>query len=333
MAKKVTIYDIADKLLLSPSTVSRALADNPLINIKTRNKVKKAALEMGYMDNPTRSIEANTVAIIVPETDNYFYNRVIATIQQKIGSRYLLSILCSHNSAKTEKEIVSRLSPSHIKCLIISQSMDTVDSSHLEEAEERGIQVILFNRVYHTGKCPKFIMDDYMDSYSLTKHLVSTGCRRIAFASKHFNCPIFRNRVQAYKDILEQNKIEFNPDYLIHSELTIADTHEVITRFINMNPRPDAIMLPSFISALQATSIAKLHNISIPQDLAIVSFDEDPECRYSTPSITSVERPAIEVGEEIANTVIKICDGHNKEKDPIRIYGSNLIIRGSSFSG
>ena len=333
MAKKVTIYDIADKLLLSPSTVSRALADNSLINIKTRNRVKKAALEMGYMDNQSSTVEANTIAIIVPEIDNYFYNRVIATIQQKIGDRYLLSVLCSHNSAKTEREIVARLSPSQVRCLIISQSMDTTDSSHLEEAEERGIKIVLFNRVYHTGKCPKFIMDDYMDSYSLTKHLVSTGRRRIAFASKHFNCPIFKNRVQAYKDVLEQNKIEFNPNYLIYSELTIADTHEVISRFLNMNPRPDAIILPSFISALQATSIAKLHNISIPQDLAIVSFDEDPECRYSTPSVTSVERPAIEVGEEIASTVIKLCEDKLKEKDTIRIYGSNLIIRGSSFSG
>lgn len=289
-------------------------------------------MEMGYFDNPSSVAEANTIAIIVPEIDNFFYSRVLASIQHKIGNRYLLSILCSHNSARIEKEIVAKLNPAQVKCLIISQSMDTTDSSHLEEAEERGIHIILFNRVYHNSRCPKFIMDDYMDSYSLTQHLVSTGCRRIAFAAKHFNCPIFRNRIQAYKDVLELHNIEFNPDYLIYSELTIMDTHEVITRFINMNPRPDAIMLPSFISALQATSITKLHNLSIPQDIAIVSFDEDPECRYSTPSITSVERPGNEVGEEIANAVLRICDGNAAENEPVRIFSSNLIIRGSSFS-
>ena len=287
---------------------------------------------MGYLDGRPNIAEANTVAIIVPEIDNYFYSHVLASIQQQIGNRFLLSILCSHNSAKIEKELVERLNPTQIKCLIISQSMDTTDSSHLKEAEERGISIILFNRVYHNGRCPKFILDDYMDSYNLTQHLVSTGRRRIAFAAKHFNCPIFRNRVQAYKDVLEQHNIEFNPDHLIYSELTIMDTHEVISRFINMNPRPDAIMLPSFISALQATSIAKLHNLSIPQDIAIVSFDEDPECRYSTPSITSVERPANEVGEEIAKTVLRVCDGNMEDNESIRIFSSNLIIRGSSFS-
>ena len=332
MAKKVTIYDIADKLLLSPSTVSRALAGNSLITEKTRHKVRKAAIEMGYMENPKQIEEANMIAVVIPEINNYFYSRILASMQAAIGNRYLLAIMCSHNSSKIEKEIVSKLSPSQTKCLIISQSMDTDDCSHLVEAEKRGIRIILFNRIYHSGKCPKFLMDDYMDSYNLASHIISTGRRRIAFAAKHFNCPIYKNRVQAYKDVLKKNNIPFNPDYLIYSELTLKDTHEVITRFINMSPRPEAIILPSFISSLQAKSIAKLNNLSIPQDIAIVSFDEDPECRYSTPSITSIEQPVLEIGEEIANTALQLCDDASLEKDSIKIFSSNLIIRGSSFS-
>ena len=332
MAKKVTIYDIADKLLLSPSTVSRALAGNSLITEKTRHKVRKAAIEMGYMENPKQIEEANMIAVVIPEINNYFYSRILASMQAAIGNRYLLAIMCSHNSSKIEKEIVSKLSPSQTKCLIISQSMDTDDCSHLVEAEKRGIRIILFNRIYHSGKCPKFLMDDYMDSYNLASHIISTGRRRIAFAAKHFNCPIYKNRVQAYKDVLKKNNIPFNPDYLIYSELTLKDTHEVITRFINMNPMPEAIILPSFISSLQAKSIAKLNNLSIPQDIAIVSFDEDPECRYSTPSITSIEQPVLEIGEEIANTALQLCDDASLEKDSIKIFSSNLIIRGSSFS-
>jgi LacI family transcriptional regulator len=332
MAKKVTIYDIADKLLLSPSTVSRALADNSLITEKTRLKVKKAAIEMGYMEDPKQVEEANMIAVVIPEINSYFYSSILASMQAVIRDKYLLSVMCSNNSSKIEKEIVSKLSPSQIKCLIISQSMDTEDCSHLVEAEKRGIKIILFNRIYYTGKCPKFLMDDYMDSYNLASHLISTGRRRIAFAAKHFNCPIYKNRVQAYKDVLKKHNIPFNPEYLIYSELTLKDTHEIITRFINMNPRPEAIILPSFISSLQAKSIAKLYNLSIPQDIAIVSFDEDPECRYSTPSITSIEQPVMETGEEIANAALQLCDGTSKEKDSIRIFSSNLIIRGSSFS-
>ena len=85
MAKKVTIYDIADKLMLSPSTVSRALADNSLINIKTRTRVKKAAKEMGYMENLRSADEADTVVMIVPRLDSYFYSRVIRSTLKSLA--------------------------------------------------------------------------------------------------------------------------------------------------------------------------------------------------------------------------------------------------------
>ncbi len=332
MAKKVTIYDIADKLNLSPSTVSRALSDNSLINIRTRDKVKKAAIELGYLDSPGQASESSVITIIVPELNNHFYSGVITSIQEFLGDEYTLSIMCSNNSAKTEKSLVSRLNPAQTRCLIISQSMDTTDCSHIEEAEKKGISIILFNRIYYNGTCPKVIMDDYMDSFALTNHLISTGRRRIAFAAKHFRCPIYRNRIQAYKDVLQKNNRTFYPEYLIYSELTVSDTHEIISRFIKMDPRPDAIILPSFTSALQAISIARLNGISVPHDIAIVSFDEDPECRYAIPSITAIEKPAKEIGEEIARTTIRICTGDIEGKESVRVFSSNLIIRGSSFS-
>ncbi len=332
MAKKTTIYDIADKLKLSPSTVSRALSDSPLINIKTRTRIKMAAEEMGYFINSKNETEANMITAVVPEIDNTFYSRVLASIQSCLSGRYLLSISCSCNSARIEREIVDGLDPSHVRCLIISQSMDTESNTHLKDAEKRGIPVILFNRTYHHNSNPKFLVDNYMDSYMLTRHLISTGRRKIAFAAKHYNCPIYKDRVRAYKDVLKENGIAFSHDLLIYSELTLEDTHEVISRFIRMNPRPDALILPNFISSLQAVAIAKINNLSIPQDLAIVSFDEDPECRYSTPSITGIERPTAEIGEEIARTVIDICEGRESETEEIKIFRSDLIIRGSSFS-
>lgn len=332
MAKKVTIYDIADRLNLSPSTVSRALAGNTLINAKTMAKVTETAKEMGYTDARYIQRTPDTLVILVSDIDNPFYSNIIRAIQNRLGFKYLISVMSSNNSIRQEKDIVSRLDPSHIKCLIISQSMDTDDSSHLEDAEKRGISVVLFNRIFYSGCCPKFLLDNYMDSYSLTRHLVSTGCRRIAFAAKHYNCPVYKGRIAGYKDVLRENNLEFDPSLLIHSELTTDDTSEVISRFMKTSPKPDALILPNFTSVLQAVSIAKLLNLSIPQDLAIVSFDETPDCNFSNPSVTCISRPLEEMGEEIADTVLMLCEGRLIEKDIIRIFSSRLIIRGSSFS-
>ena len=331
MEKKVTIYDIADHLKISPSTVSRALADNSQVSIQTKERVVATAMKMGYMNLKSNS-SANTIAVIVPEINNFFYSQVLSAMQHAINGKYLLSIFCSFNSAKIEREIVSKLNPTQTRCLIISQSMDTSDSFHLLEIEKKGIPVILFNRVNYNYAGPKFLIDNYQDSYMLTTHLVSSGHQKIAFAAKHYNCPIYKERIQAYKDLLNKNNITFNPDYLIYSELTLEDTYEVITRFIHLKPRPDAIILPNFVSALQATSIAKISNISIPAEMAVVSFDEDPECKYSTPTITGIERPCTEIGAEIGKFALSVCDNQPYSHTAVKIFRSNLIIRGSSLS-
>jgi len=331
MGRKITIYDIADELKISPSTVSRALAGNKLVNIQTSLRVKAMADKLGYVNSKDNS-NAKMIAVIVPEINNYFYTRVITSIQNSINDKFIVSIFCTFNSSNIEKEIVAKLDPNYVRCLIISQSMDSVDASHLIEIEKEGIPVILFNRVNYSYQRPKFIVDNYMDSYMITNHLVSSGYRRIAFAAKHYNCPIYKERIQAYKDVLNENNIDFNPDYLIYSEQTIDDTYDIIIKFINLKLRPDALILPSFTSSLQAISIAKLNNISIPEEMAVVSFDEDPECRYSIPSITGIERPCVEIGTKIGELALKICTDQKYSVDTTKIFTSNLIIRGSSLS-
>lgn len=331
MANKVTIYHIAEKLSISPSTVSRALANNTNVHVETRKMVIATATKMGYMF-PKTNTNAHTVAIIVPEINNYFYSHVLSAIQHTIHHNFLVSILCSFNSIQVEREIVAMLNPSQIRCLIISQTMDADDSSHLQEAENRGIPVVLFNRVNYNHAAPKFVIDNYMDSFMLTNHLITSGFRKVAFAAKHYHCPIYKERVQAYKNVLDKYDITFNPDYLIYSELTLEDTYEVIHRFINLKNRPDAMILPNFVSALQAISIAKIYNISVPEEMAIVSFDETPESKYSTPTITGIERPCLEMGKDIGKFVLSICQESSYNRDTMKIFRSNLIIRGSSLS-
>ena len=331
MNKKVTIYDIADKLRISPSTVSRALTNNPSVSIGTREKIMATAVDMGYISQKAIN-KANTIAVIIPEFDNYFYSRVLSAIQKQMQGKYLISVHCSFNSIVIEKEIVAKLDPSQIRCLIVSQSMDAGDSSHLQELEKKRVPLILFNRVNYSFERPKFLIDNYMDAYMLANHLVTSGYKRLAFAAKHYHCPIYKERIQAYHDVLHEHHLEFNPDYLIYSELTVQDTYEVIARFINLKVRPDALILPNFTAALQAVAIARMKNISIPGEMAVVSFDEAPECKYLTPTITAIERPCQDIGTEIAKFALAVCSDKPYSRSTVKIFSSNLIIRGSSLA-
>lgn len=328
---KVTIYDIAKELDISPSTVSRAISDSKLISTEMKEKVRSKAIKMGYESRSFGANRGNTVAIIVPEINNFFYEQVIHAIQSELNNKYLFAIYCSFNSFEIEKAIVSNLDAQQICTLVITQSMDATDSMHIARAEKRGISVIMFNRVDYNYNCPKFIIDNYMDSYLLTNHLVSSNYKRIAFAAKHHNCHIYKERIQSYKDVLKAYDITFNPNYLIYSELTYEDIVDVVQRFIYTSPSPDALILPGFSAALQAISITKKYNIDIPKSMAIVSFDEDPECKYSTPTITGIERPLSRIGKEIGKQIITMNDNRQYDRNLIKVFKSHLVIRGSSL--
>lgn len=330
-SKNITIYDIATELNISPSTVSRALANSDLISDKMRNLEYAKAVEMGYKSKSFRLNTEGTVAVVVPELNNYFYSQVLDSIQKTLGDDILLSIYNSFNSVDNEIKLLSKLNPDNVCCLIIVKSMDSKDSSHIQEVEKRVIPIIMFNRVDYDYLCPKFVIDNYMDGYLLTKHLIASKYRRIAFVSKHYKCPIYKERARAYIDVLNDSGLRFNSDYMLFSEHTPDDIVAVVQRFLFSKQRPDAIIMPGFSAALQAISICRKYNINVPEEIAIVSFDEDPECRYSNPTITGIERPIQNIGKEIGEMAKRIYDNKPYDRNTLRVFKSNLIVRGSSL--
>ena len=330
-SKKVTIYDLAAELKVSPSTVSRALANSDLISDKMKSLVHAKALKMGYKSKNFRAKKDGTIAVVVPDLNNFFYSQVLEAIQESLGEDILMSIYHSGNAVEQEKKILSKLDPKNVCCLIIVKSMDSENSDHILEVEKNGIPIIMFNRVDYDYRCPKFVIDNYMDAYLLTKHLIASKYRRIAFAAKHYNCPIYKERIRAYRDVLNDSGLRFNSDYLIFSEHTFDDIVAVIQKFLFLKPRPDAIIMPGFSAALQAVSITRKYNIIVPKEMGIVSFDEDPECRYSNPTITGIERPLQKIGEEIAKVAKQIYDNKPYDRNALKVFKSNLVVRGSSL--
>lgn len=331
MKTKTTIADIAAKLGISAATVSRALKDSSSISEGMKERVWEEAKKMGYGRNPTLE-EPKIIVVVVPELFNYFYSEIIHCIEQTIDQRnYQLSIYCSYNSFVKEKAIVEQLSMNETCCLILSRAMDTTDSNHLIRIKERGIPLIQLNRVDFEVESPKFIIDNYMDLYATTKKLILAGYTRIAFAAKHYNCSIYQEREQGYRDALVDQGIEFNPRLLLHSELTQEDISEVITHFLDSNPRPDAVLLPNYYAVLQAIYLAKIRNIKVPEELGLFSLDEEIYAKFNTPSVSSIERPLQRIGEDIGELVNKIIEKKEYEKNKVTIYASTIIIRGSTL--
>lgn len=331
MANKTTIADIAKQLGIATSTVSRAINNHPNISENVKNKVWELANKMGYGRNLNLQ-RANNIVIIVPELYNQFYCSIIDAISMHIKSSYYnVAIFCSYNSHEKEKQIIDNLDTDQLAFLILSRSMDSVNSKHLTQVANKGIPIIMFNRVDYDFRCPKFVIDNYMDAYLATNHLIKSGYKRIAFAAKHYNCNVYNERIRAYRDALEHAEIEFDDDLVIYSELTTEDIRKVIDIFMSLSPAVDALLLPNFYAALEATRMAKNRNISIPAQLGVLSFDEEIYSQLNTPSITTIERPLAKLGEAIAQQVNYFVEFKKLNAKNLNVFSSDLIIRGSTL--
>lgn len=331
MRNKITIADIAKEMGIAASTVSRALNNSENISETVRKNVWNTAKKMGYDRGISQQV-ATTIAIIVPAIDSQFYNEIITTIYRKISNKkYNFCIYCSYNSHEQEVAIVNNLNINDLICVILSRSMDSTNSCHLNLLKERNIPIIMFNRIDYDFECPKFVVDNYTDAYMLTEHAIKNGYKRIAIAAKHYNCSIYKERIKAYEDALEHNGIEFDKSLIMFSELTKSDIEEVINHFLSIQPEIDALLLPNYFSVLQAIRIAKTKGISIPSQLGLLCFDEEIYSQLNSPSITTIDRPLSKIGEGIGSLLLDIIQQNDYDPKQNYIFSSNLVIRGSSL--
>lgn len=331
MANKITISHIAQRLKIATSTVSRALNNHPNISESIKSRVWEVANEMGYGKN-VHLHRANTIVIVVPELYNQFYCSIIDAITLHLKSDFFnTAVYCSYNSHENERQIMQNLNLQDVAFLVVSKSMDSTNSKHIQQLANMKIPVLMFNRVDYDFRCPKFVIDNYMDAYLATHHLIKSGYKRIAFAAKHFNCNVYNERIRAYKDALEHAEIEFDKNLIIYSELTNDDVRDVIELFLSMEPAVDAILLPNYYAALEAIRFAKNRNIAIPNQLGVLSFDEEIYSQLNTPSITTIDRPLAKMGEAIAKQINYYIDNKEFSAKNLNVFSSDLIIRGSTL--
>ena len=186
-----TITDIAKKLGISPSTVSRALSDHPDISSKTKKQVQKIAKELNYTPNPiAQSLKKNrtsTIGIIVPEIKHDFFSSAISGIEEVAYQSGYTIILCQSNES-FEREVVNTNMLMHhrVAGVIVSISQNTKRGDHFRDLIERGIPLVFFDRACEDVKASKVVIDDAKSAYQAVSYLIKKGYKRIA----HFAGPI-----------------------------------------------------------------------------------------------------------------------------------------------
>lgn len=332
---QVTIRDIANKLNVSVSTVSRALRGAIEVNAETRKIVQETARKLNYEPNMVaqslRSSKTHTLGVIVPDLVTHFFASTISGIQEVATRKGYNIMMCQSNeSYETEIKNIHTLVASRVDGLLISLSKETTDYSHLHTLYARGIPLVFFDRICEEVDTSKVMVDEHDGAYIATEHLIRMGCKRIAHISGPEKLTISRNRLQGYLDALAQYSIPVEQELIRHSSLLDQDVIQHTDALLDLPNPPDALFALNDQAAIQAMLRMKERGVKIPEEIAVVGFNNSPESRIIEPRLTTIAQPAYEIGQLAARHILEQIDQPDEFSPQSLMLKTELIIRDSS---
>jgi LacI family transcriptional regulator, repressor for deo operon, udp, cdd, tsx, nupC, and nupG len=315
--KRVTIYDIAEKLNITASSVSRALNNSNYVNEATKQLILKTANELNYKRNTLasnlRKGQSHTIGIVVPRINQNFFSNVIAGIEEASYERGYNLIICQSNESR-EREIkcVNTLINQHVDCIVISVSADNSDYTHLQNVIEHGIQLIQFDRVIDELETLKVINDNEQASFEAVSHLIEQGYKRIALLEGPQNLNIFRDRKAGYLRALAKYNVPVDSGLVIENAWTKELGAAATRNLLSMPEPPDAIFAStSDFSALGVLEVATDMGFKVPSQLGILGYSNEAFTEITSPSITTIDQFSVYMGKTVANLYFQEMD--NKE--------------------
>jgi len=336
MRKAVTIYDIAKALQLTPSSVSRALRDHPDISADTKRLVTAAAKKMRYKTNIAaanlRTGRSTTLGIVVPEINNQFFSNVIAGIEEVAHQKGYHLLICQTNEGyEKEVENVNLLINQNVAGIFISLSKTTAGVKHLREAQRHQIPVVQFDRTEDSLKCLRIENDNIEATTEAVRHLHRQGYRRIAFLAGPRSVPIFEDRFTGFKKGLKELGLTYHEELVAFDCLTNDKAKEKVLEFLNAGKRPDAVLACADLAALGAMEAARQKKLSIPGDIGICGYSNEPYTQWTSPTLTTVNQNSIEIGRRAMNAFLEAEEGKKAAKQQSVLVKSALVVRESTL--
>ncbi|HPE86165.1 MAG: LacI family DNA-binding transcriptional regulator [Bacteroidales bacterium] len=334
-SRQITIKDIAKRLGVSPSTVSRALKDHPDISYNTRKAVQELANILGYKPNEValslRTSQSKIIGVIVPEIVHHFFSSIISGIEEVANEAgYYIMIFQTNESYKKELVYSQTLISSRIDGLIVSFSKETTDFEHFKSFVKNTIPIVLFDRITDELEADKVMSDDLKGAYMMVEHLIQQGCRHIA----HFGSPNYLNisqsRLQGYKNALEKYQLPFDEKLVFkcdNYEDSILLTHKIFSQKLH----PDALFAVNDLTAAGAIMALRKLGIKVPEEVAVAGYTNALVGKVVDPPLSTVDQHGFEMGREAARMLLHRLR-KNKADTPYetRVIKTNLVLRDST---
>jgi LacI family transcriptional regulator len=320
--KPVTIKEIAKRLNVSVSTISRALHDHPSIGLTTRQQIKKLAAELNYEPNQAaisfKQGKTFTIGVILPNLREEFFSTAINGIEDvATNNKYTVLIGQSHDDIEREIQITDTMRKHRVDGLIVSLSKNTDNLDHFEQLKAHSIPVVFFDRIPDSADAYTVACNLKDSSVKLVDWLVEQGHKTIGFIKGPDTVVSSKERLDGFYEGLKKNKITSDASYIIESDLSVAATTQGVEKLLSLKKRPTAIIAFNDYVALDAIKYIRSKGLSINEDICFVSYANLPLTSYlNDPPKASVEQFPYEQAEQATQILFKLIN-HKATDEPI----------------
>jgi LacI family transcriptional regulator, galactose operon repressor len=295
-AATVTIKDVARHAGVSPMTVSRVINSSPSVSSTTRSRVEEAIAELGYIPSRlARGLSAQrtgTLALIVPDVANPFFTLIVRgseDVARRAGYRLLLCDTRADLDA--EREAIDELIAHRVEGILIAPVSDG-SRDHLRRLARFGVPFVLVDRAVPGVDADTVLGDSAGGAQQLVEHLIALGHRRIGMITESDAVSTARDRRRGYEAALTAAGLGVDPELLVEGSVDPDGGREGMRRLLELERQPTAVFTVNNLVALGAIEAVREAGREVPDDVALVCFDDIEYASRLHPFLTVMEQPA-----------------------------------------
>jgi LacI family fructose operon transcriptional repressor len=325
----VSIKDVAEAAGVSTATVSRVLSNGLHVRPEVRERVLATVERLGYRPNlvarSLRSQQSSTIGLIVSDISNPFFTAISRAVEDTAYEQGFSVLLCNTDE-NPEKEAIylNLMRDTAVAGAIISPTRQTIASladSNLP------FPIVVIDRSISNGDVDSVLIDNVDAAYRLITHLIEQGYRRIGALCSEMSTGL--ERQLGYEKALRARGFAPQSEYMKYVSPKAEAGYEATLKMLDLTEPPDALFAVNSLIAEGALQAIRERNLTIPDDIALVSFDETPWTSIVQPAITLIAQPTYEIGESAADLLIKRIADPSRPTRKVILNGQ-LLVRGSS---
>jgi len=332
-AGTVTIRDVARRAGVSPMTVSRVINDSARVSPATRGRVEEAISELGYVPSRlARGLSARrtgTLALIVPDVANPFFTLIVRGAEDVARRAGYRMIICDTRAdLDVEREVIEEMIAHRVEGILIAAVSDR-SREHLRRLAGFGVPFVLVDRTVRGIDADVVLGDNAEGARRLVEHLVSLGHRRIGMVVESDDVSTARDRLRGYRAALEEAGLPYDAGLVADATVDPSGGITGMRKLLALERRPTAVFTVNNLVALGAIEAVRAAGLEVPNDLALVCFDDIEYASRLYPFLTVMEQPAETFGTLGTQLLLERVEGRAPERTRVVVLPAEFVVRRS----